>query len=36
MHRARRSSTAQMMIQLIPNATDIREVFPALIYQALK
>ena len=25
-----------MMIQLIPNATDIREVFPTLVYQALK
>jgi len=25
-----------MMIQLVPNATDIREVFPTLIYQALK
>lgn len=25
-----------MMIQLIPNATDIREVFPTLIYQALR
>jgi len=25
-----------LMIQLIPNATDIREVFPNLVYQALK
>jgi CubicO group peptidase (beta-lactamase class C family) len=25
-----------MMIQLVPNATDIREVFPTLIYQAMK
>jgi len=25
-----------MMIQLIPNATDIREVFPTLVYQALR
>jgi CubicO group peptidase (beta-lactamase class C family) len=25
-----------MLIQLIPNATDIREVFPTLIYQALR
>jgi CubicO group peptidase (beta-lactamase class C family) len=25
-----------MMIQLIPNATDIREVFPNLVYQALR
>jgi CubicO group peptidase (beta-lactamase class C family) len=25
-----------LMIQLIPNATDIREVFPTLIYQALR
>jgi CubicO group peptidase (beta-lactamase class C family) len=25
-----------MMIQLIPNATDVREVFPNLVYQALK
>jgi CubicO group peptidase (beta-lactamase class C family) len=25
-----------MMIQLVPNATDIRDVFPTLIYQALK
>jgi CubicO group peptidase (beta-lactamase class C family) len=25
-----------MMIQLIPNTTDLREVFPTLIYQALK
>ena len=25
-----------LMIQLIPNATDIREVFPSLIYQALQ
>ena len=25
-----------LMIQLIPNATDIREVFPTLVYQALK
>lgn len=25
-----------LMIQLIPNATDIREVFPSLVYQALK
>jgi CubicO group peptidase (beta-lactamase class C family) len=25
-----------LMIQLMPNATDIREVFPTLIYQALK
>jgi len=25
-----------MMIQLIPNSTDIREVFPTLVYQALK
>lgn len=25
-----------MLIQLMPNATDIREVFPTLIYQALK
>ena len=25
-----------MMIQLIPNATDVREVFPTLVYQALK
>ena len=25
-----------MMIQLIPNATDIREVFPSLVYQALR
>ena len=25
-----------LMIQLIPNATDIREVFPSLVYQALR
>jgi len=25
-----------MMIQLIPNATDVREVFPTLVYQALR
>ena len=25
-----------LMIQLIPNATDIREVFPTLVYQALR
>jgi CubicO group peptidase (beta-lactamase class C family) len=25
-----------LMIQLMPNATDIREVFPTLVYQALK
>jgi CubicO group peptidase (beta-lactamase class C family) len=25
-----------MMMQLIPNATDIREVFPTLVYQALR
>ncbi|HUQ87854.1 MAG TPA: serine hydrolase domain-containing protein [Vicinamibacterales bacterium] len=25
-----------MLIQLIPNATDIRDVFPTLVYQALK
>jgi len=25
-----------LMIQLIPNATDVREVFPNLVYQALK
>lgn len=25
-----------MMIQLIPNTTDIREVFPSLVYQALR
>jgi CubicO group peptidase (beta-lactamase class C family) len=25
-----------MMIQLMPNTTDIREVFPTLVYQALK
>lgn len=25
-----------LMIQLIPNATDIRDVFPALVYQALR
>jgi CubicO group peptidase (beta-lactamase class C family) len=25
-----------MMIQLMPNATDIRDVFPTLVYQALK
>jgi CubicO group peptidase (beta-lactamase class C family) len=25
-----------MMIQLIPNATDVRDVFPNLVYQALK
>lgn len=25
-----------MMIQLMPNATDVREVFPNLVYQALK
>ncbi len=25
-----------LMIQLVPNATDIREVFPTLVYQALK
>jgi CubicO group peptidase (beta-lactamase class C family) len=25
-----------MMIQLIPNATDIGQVFPSLVYQALK
>jgi CubicO group peptidase (beta-lactamase class C family) len=25
-----------LMIQLIPNATDIRDVFPTLVYQALK
>lgn len=25
-----------LMIQLIPNTTDIREVFPSLVYQALK
>lgn len=25
-----------LMIQLIPNTTDIREVFPALVYQALR
>jgi CubicO group peptidase (beta-lactamase class C family) len=25
-----------MMIQLIPNGTDIREVFPTLVYQALR
>jgi CubicO group peptidase (beta-lactamase class C family) len=25
-----------MMIQLMPNATDIREVFPTLVYQALR
>ena len=25
-----------LMIQLIPNATDIREVFPKLVYQALR
>jgi CubicO group peptidase (beta-lactamase class C family) len=25
-----------LMIQLIPNSTDIREVFPTLVYQALK
>jgi CubicO group peptidase (beta-lactamase class C family) len=25
-----------LMIQLIPNATDIREVFPNLVYQALR
>ena len=24
-----------LMIQMIPNATDIREVFPDLVYQAL-
>ena len=24
-----------MMIQLLPNATDIRTVFPTLVYQAL-
>lgn len=28
--------TLVLMIQLIPNATDIREVFPTLVYQALK
>jgi len=25
-----------MMIQLMPNATDIGQVFPTLIYQALR
>ena len=25
-----------MMIQLLPNATDIRTVFPTLVYQALE
>ena len=25
-----------LMIQLVPNATDIREVFPNLVYQALR
>ena len=25
-----------LMIQLMPNATDIREVFPTLVYQALR
>jgi CubicO group peptidase (beta-lactamase class C family) len=25
-----------MMIQLIPNSSDIREVFPTLVYQALQ
>lgn len=28
--------TMVLMIQLMPNATDIREVFPNLVYQALK
>lgn len=28
--------TMLMMIQLIPNTTDIRDVFPTLIYQALR
>ena len=28
--------TMALMIQLIPNTTDIREVFPTLIYQALR
>jgi CubicO group peptidase (beta-lactamase class C family) len=28
--------TMVMMIQLMPNATDIREVFPNLVYQALR
>ena len=28
--------TMVLMIQLVPNATDIREVFPNLVYQALK
>jgi CubicO group peptidase (beta-lactamase class C family) len=25
-----------LMIQLIPNTTDIRDVFPSLVYQALR
>ena len=25
-----------LMIQLIPNATDIQAVFPSLVYQALR
>jgi CubicO group peptidase (beta-lactamase class C family) len=25
-----------MMIQLLPNSSDIREVFPTLVYQALQ
>jgi hypothetical protein len=25
-----------MMIQLLPNATDIRTVFPTLVYQAVE
>ena len=35
-HRSGIQAVMLMMVQLLPNATDIRTVFPTLVYQALE